>query len=205
MPSEGQGPSRRMRGRPRSQAAQDSILLTAYRLLKAYGLQEVSTQQIAREAGVSTATLYRWWPSKEAILLDAFFAAAGKQLPFPQRGSPIERLRVHAIRGMTWLASEDGRVMLRLIQAIQDDAVLRRQFLERFYLPRRAAAREVIIQAMEVGELPPSTDPELIMDVLYGPQYFRLFLGHAPPDQAFAAAVFDLVIGPMRERRRSDR
>ena len=59
-------------GRPRSETSRKAILSAAYRMLKDKGLTAISTPALAAEAGVSTATLYRWWPTKEAIALDAF-------------------------------------------------------------------------------------------------------------------------------------
>ena len=179
-------------GRPRSQDARKAILKVAYHLLKEHGHEGVSTPQLASEAGVSTATLYRWWPTKEAVLLEAFFEAAGEMLPFGQDRSPLARLRKHVVGAARFLKSEHGRVMARLIKAIQEDDELRRGFLQIHYLPRRAAAHAVIREAMQVGELPSDIDPEILIDALYGPLYARLFLGHAPLDEKFAAKIFDL-------------
>ena len=60
-------------GRPRSEEARQGVLKAAYQLLKAKGFQSVGSHQIARAAGVSSATLYRWWNSREEILFDACF------------------------------------------------------------------------------------------------------------------------------------
>src|ERR1700737_1735738 len=62
-------PKPRPRGRPRSDASKEAILRAAYRLLKKRGIASVSAQELARQAGVSTATLYRWWKSKGAGML----------------------------------------------------------------------------------------------------------------------------------------
>src|SRR5882757_5338910 len=64
----------RPRGRPRSEQSKEAILEAAYDLLKKRGIRSVSAQELARRAGVSTATLYRWWKNKEAIMLEAFLA-----------------------------------------------------------------------------------------------------------------------------------
>jgi AcrR family transcriptional regulator len=186
--------SAKRRGRPRSQEARKAILKAAYRLLKAHGCEGVSTPQLASAAGVSTATLYRWWPTKEAVLLEAFFEAAGEMLPFGQHKSPLARLRKHVVEAARFLTSEHGRVMARLIMAIQEDDELRQGFLQIYYLPRRAAAHAVINEAIRRGELPSDTDPEVLIDALYGPLYARLFLGHAPLDEKFAEKIFDLLI-----------
>jgi AcrR family transcriptional regulator len=179
---------------PRSQVARKAILKAAYHLLKDQEHEGVSTSQLASNAGVSTATLYRWWPTKEAVLLEAFFEAAGEMLPFRQDKSPLARLRKHVVEAARFLKSEHGRAMARLIMAIQEDDELRRGFLQIYYLPRRAAAHAVIQEAIQAGELPSDTDPEILIDALYGPLYARLLLGHAPPDEKFAEKISDLLI-----------
>src|SRR5438105_15189963 len=116
----------RPRGRPRSDASTQAILREAYRLLKKRGIASVSAQEFARQAGVSTATLYRWWKSKEAVMLDAFLARVKPALAPPPERSPLERLHPRVVRGAEWLHSEDSPVAVHLISDVQEDPVLRR-------------------------------------------------------------------------------
>jgi len=76
---------------------------------------------LARQAGVSTATLYRWWKSKEAVMLDAFLARVKPALAPPLEGSPLERLHQSVVRGAAWLHSKDAPVAVRLISDVQAD------------------------------------------------------------------------------------
>ena len=181
-------------GRPRSESARKQVLEAAYKFLSEKGIQEASTQEIAAAAGVSTATLYRWWDTKEAIMLDAAFEHVRPVLSYEGKGSPLERLREQAVRGIKFLKSEDGKVMARLITCIYENEKLRQLFLERLYLPRRAMARAVIQEAIDAGELAKDTDPEIVIDSLYGPQFFRLIIGHAPLTKEFADAICELVL-----------
>jgi AcrR family transcriptional regulator len=184
----------RLPGRPRSEEARKSILKAAYRLLRKSGVEGVSTHHIAEEAGVSTATLYRWWDTKEAILLDAYVEHHREQWPYPKTGSPLARLRQHAIRTTQFLKSEDGRVFLRLIMAIQEDTALRAALFEKLYLPRRAEARAVVEEAISMGELPPTTKIDLLIEFIHAPQFRRLFIGNDQLDEDFAVQVFDFAI-----------
>src|SRR5437762_13819620 len=154
-------PKPRPRGRPRSDASKQAMLRAAYRLLKKRGIASVSAQELATQAGVSTATLYRWWKSKEAVLLDAVLARVKPELATPLEGSPLERLHQSVVRGAEWLRSKDSPVAVRLISDVQEDPVLRRLFLERFYLPRRAMNLDLVQQAIAAGELPRDTDADL--------------------------------------------
>jgi AcrR family transcriptional regulator len=151
-------------------------------------------QQLARAAGVSTATLYRWWDTKEAIMLDAFFEHVKPALCVEGGGSPLERFRYQVVRGASWIQSPDGKVATRLIGDVQDDGKLHQLFLERFYLPRRSIYVNLMKEAIAAGELRPGTNIDLLIDVLHGPIYFRAILGHAAPDRAFVTELVDQVL-----------
>lgn len=59
-------------------------------------------------------------------------------------------------------------------------------FCDRFLNPRRDAARQIILQGIAAGEFAPDLDPDVAMDILYGPIYYRLMVQHLPLDDAFA-------------------
>jgi AcrR family transcriptional regulator len=181
-------------GRPRSERAQKDILESAYKLLKTKGISSVSAQEIAHGAGVSTATLYRWWNTKEEIMFDACFEHVKPALSVKEKGSPLERLRDEVVRGAGWLRSEDAKVMARLIAGIHGDRNLERTYLERFILPRRRMRLRLVEEAIARGELKPDTDPDLLIDALYGPLFYRWFQGHAPADRKFVEALADKII-----------
>src|SRR5712675_2600551 len=101
------------RGRPRSEHARQEILETAYKLLRDKGFNAVGSHEIAEAAGVSSATLYRWWKSKEEILFDACFEHMRPSLAIPETGSGLTRLRRYVLRASEFLVSEDVTVMER--------------------------------------------------------------------------------------------
>src|SRR5580698_2341280 len=185
---------RRARGRPRSEQARHDILESAYKLLKKKGIRAVAAQEIATGAGVSTATLYRWWETKEALMFDACFEHVMPDLSVAEMGSPVARLREFLLRGAAWFRSADGKAMARLITGIHGDKKLQQMYLERFYLPRRQVQLKVIEEAIACGELKRETDPELLLDALSGPLFFRWLQGHAPADEKFARALADKII-----------
>ena len=184
----------RPRGRPRSEQAQQEILETAYKLLRDKGFNAVGSHEIAKAAGVSSATLYRWWKSKEEILFDACFEHMKPILAIPETGSGLTRLRRYILRASEFLASEEGTVMARVLTGIHEDQRLRRMFLERYVNQRRQIQRAIIEDSIALGELKPTTDPELLIDMLNGPLFFRWLQGHAPLDKGFAKRLFDNVI-----------
>jgi AcrR family transcriptional regulator len=184
----------RPRGRPRSEQARQEILEAAYKLLRDKGFNAVGSHEIARAAGVSSATLYRWWKSKEEILLDACFEHMRPVLAIPETGAALTRLRRYVLRAREFLVSEEGAVLARVLTGIYEDQRLRRMFLERYVDQRRQIQRGIIEDAITFGELKPTTDPELLIDLLSGPLFFRWLQGHAPLDKRFAKNIFDKVI-----------
>lgn len=196
------GSSKRTTGRPRSEKTRKAILKAAFRLLKQEGFAGVSTKQIAMEAGVSTATLYRWWDNKQAILLDAYLETTRDILPHGRRGSPLARLRIYTLRIAEFLSSANGTVFLRLLSAIQDDSALRKGFYENIFLPRRAEGCAIVQDAINAGELPDSINPDFIINQLIGPQVLRALLGQKL-DAKYAQCIFDYIMKAASRNNRS--
>jgi AcrR family transcriptional regulator len=193
--------TKRATGRPRSEKTRQAILKAAFHLLKREGFDGVSTQQIAIEAGVSTATLYRWWDNKQAILLDAYLETTRDLLPSGKPGSPLARLRTYTLRVAQFLQNENGRVFLRLLLAIQDDPALRKGFYQDVFLPRRAEGCAIVEEAIAAGELPDRADPDFLINQLIGPQVLRALLGQ-DISAKYAQRIFDSVITAARSRPR---
>ncbi len=184
------------RGRPRSERAQAAILAAAADLLLEHGLDAVSMDALAQSAGVSKATIYRWWPTKEAVALDALAAAwAGPGLEPPDtgelRGDLLALLR-------PWLrrvkARPYARVLGSFIAKAHSDPAFARQYLARVVTPRRDNARIVFDRAIERGEVRSDVAVDVALDTLYGAVYHRLLHGHAPLTDRFVTDVVDTVL-----------
>lgn len=184
---------KRTAGRPRSEKTRRATLESAFRLLKKHGFAGVSMQQIVTDAGVSTATLYRWWKNKHEILLDAYLEMTGELLPSKNRFPPLKRLQEYTLRIAAFIESENGRVFLNLLMAIQQDRELYETFFEKVFQPRRAEGRDVVREAMAAGDLPSTVDPDFIIDLLVGPQILRALLSKNVTAD-FAARVFNFVV-----------
>jgi AcrR family transcriptional regulator len=175
-------------------------LEAAYKLLRDKGFNAVGSHEIAQAAGVSSATLYRWWKSKEEILFDACFERMKPILAIPETGSGLTRLRRYVLRATEFLVSEEGAVMARVFTGIHEDKRLRQAFLERYVKHRRQIQRRIIEDAIASCELKSTTDPELLIDALTGPLFFRWLQGHAPLDKSFAKSIFDKVISAFQAK-----
>src|SRR3546814_4609918 len=103
------------RGRPRSLESEAAILQTAYRLAAGEGLGAASIDAIARDSQVSKMIIYKWWPSREALLIDGFLRQAAAQLPLPEEGERLAILRAHAAGSAKLLDAAVGRVQRAII------------------------------------------------------------------------------------------
>ncbi len=189
------------RGRPRSEKAHKAILETAAELLLSRGLAAVSMDAVAERAGVSKATIYRWWPTKETLALDALYHEwAG--VPAPRDTGSLRGDLLSLLRPWARLAASQpyGRVIAALVTEALTDPEFGRQYRARFVEPRREQGRAVFRRAIERGELPADTKVEVALDLLYGPVYHRLLHGHAPLSDRFIRDLVDTALDGITPR-----
>jgi AcrR family transcriptional regulator len=185
------------RGRPRSEQARRALLEATAELLRERDLPTISADDIAERAGVSKATIYRWWESKSALALDAFLEElARREGPVPDTGSlkgdlfASLRARSRVLAANPWL----GRTMAILVARAASDPGLREAYLDHVVRPLRAQARVFFDRAIERREIAPDVDVDVALDLTYGAMYHRVFHGHAPLGDRFAKTVVDMVV-----------
>jgi AcrR family transcriptional regulator len=184
------------RGRPRSQKAHKAVLDAAAQLLLERGLSAVSMDAVAQQAGVSKATIYRWWPTKEALALDALYSEWAAVSPAPRDTGSL-RGDLHALlRPWARLAVSRpyGKALAALLTEAQADPAFAAEYRQRVVEPRRELARAILHRAIDRGEIPATTKIEVTLDLLYGPLYHRLLHGHAPLNDRFVRDVIDIVL-----------
>jgi len=172
-------------GRPRSERCRRKILAAADALLAEHGFAGTSVDAIAHAAGVSKATIYRWWPNKAAVVMEALLGAIEADFPTGAGADPQVDLIVRIRRTIALFRSPKGRILASLIGEAQFDPDVAEAYRQRLLAPRRAGLRAALERAVAAGTLRPSIDLELATDFAYGPLYARLLLGHAPLDDAF--------------------
>jgi AcrR family transcriptional regulator len=187
-------------GRPRSERAHRAILQAANDLLETEGFAAVTVEAIAERAGVSKATVYRWWPNRAAVVMDGFLSIVSSEVPFPHTGRAREDIRIHMRRLAEAFSGKIGSTVAALIAEGQSDPELAEALRSRWLSVRRAEAREILELGIERGELREDLDPEVAVDVLYGPIYYRMLVGHAPLDDDFADALADHVFSGLGAR-----
>lgn len=175
-------------GRPRSEATRKAILAATFDLLRSNSVQAISIEAIAREAGVSKATIYRWWNSKASVVIDVFVENHIVQTPMRHDIHPAEALLNHWRLFAQQYAGWGGKVVGQILAEGQSDPDAQREFRERFYYGRRAVVLEVLEDLRkEVPSIAAGTDSELLLDMLYSSVYMRLFWGFAPINDKFIA------------------
>src|SRR4029077_14549007 len=182
-------------GRPRSEESRQSILRSTLKLLKQQGgFPELSIEAIAADANVGKTTVYRWWPTKAALVADAFSASADEELRFPNTGSVESDMSLQMRRLIRIFRSKRGKVVAALLAGGQSDPELIEAFRERFLWPRRKQAYKTLQRGIDRGELPADCDLDLVLDSLYGPIYMRFLIRHDKLEESFADAISGLVL-----------
>ena len=182
-------PRRPHTGRRRNDAARDAILDAAFRLLSDPGTDGLTIEAIAAEAGVGRQTIYRWWPSKGAVLADALIRHARVVVPERDTGTFAGDLAAFLTDSFAGLAEQGYAARLRQIVAAaqQDEHVA--SLLADFTAVRRAALRALLERGRDAGELARDADLDMLVDMAYGVLYYRLLVGHAPLDEKAARAL----------------
>lgn len=188
------GVTRRSPGRARSDTARLAILNAALKLLEKQPLQQITIEAIAREAEVGKATIYRWWPSKASIVIDAFVQNHVSHTPMPVGTTAREALNRHIHLLIEQYGGWSGRLVAQILAEGQSDPVVLREFRERFAYGRRALVREVVEEGRRRGEFRTDIDAEMQADLLYAPIYQRLMMQHRPLDKEFADTLSETVL-----------
>jgi len=188
--------ARQHTGRRRNEAARQAILASAANLLRSNDAATVSVDAIARQAGVGKQTIYRWWPSKGALLLEALLDRARVVAPTPDTGDLEADLRVFLTN--TFQGAADARPVLLgvLREALVDGEAM--TLLSEFAAHRRAALGQIVAQASLRGDCVDSTTAALVVDQIFGLLWYRLIFGNAALDKRTAAALAGLAVAQFR-------
>ncbi len=189
-------------GRPRSEQARRAILSSTLAFLekKEHGFGDLTIESVAQGAGVGKATVYRWWPTKAALVADAFAGSVTQKLHFPDTGAITTDMSQQMRQLVKILRSRRGNVVSAILAGGQSDPTLIAAFRDRFLKPRRAEAYATLRRGISRGELPADQNLDLLLDALYGPIYMRFLIQHDSLTPGFVDALCDLVLGGAVQR-----
>jgi AcrR family transcriptional regulator len=181
-------------GRPRSDRAHKDILQAFRELLISEGFGKVRMEHVASRANVSKATIYRHWPTKQALALELLLELATPHLAVPDVGDTRTELLATVLGPMRALTETDyGPVTRELLSEIARNPELGDPFRASVVQLRRDEVSRVIARGVRRGDLRPDVDPEVATEMLVGPVYWRLMFG-GELDAAFAERIVDEVL-----------
>ncbi|MGB8208697.1 MAG: TetR/AcrR family transcriptional regulator [Mycobacterium sp.] len=179
----------RARGRPRSEERRDAVLKATMELMQEDDLRRASIDRISARSGVSKATIYKWWPNRTAVAIDAFLHQMMTDAPVPNTGSAAEDFRL-TLRGiMRFYTSPFGSIYAQLVGESQFYPTERERIRTHQVNVRRAAVTKIWDRGVDRGELDPNLDPEVALDLIFGPAMYRMATGHAGLTPADADAI----------------
>lgn len=183
----------------RNERSRLAILAATIELIGELGYDNVSIEAIARKAGVGKQTIYRWWPSRAAVALEALHESLATVVDFPDSGDLLEDLRTQ-MNGVTQLlgSTDVGPVYQGLLAAAQSDPAISRAHLDGIIEPATVACHERLVRAQERGEIRAGVDHQALIDLLYGAIYYRLLLHTRPLEQEQVDAALDIVFDGLR-------
>ncbi len=164
------------------------MLRAARVLLDEGGPGAVTMEAVAELAGVGKPTVYRSFPDRHAVMMAALMD--GDPNVLPHRGSDAlgalrRQLRAIAAR----FATNTGRHVTLLLASADADSELSKSFRHHFVLARRAEGRVLLERARDENQIRTDVNLEVALDLLYGPLFFRLLMGHAPLDERFMEQI----------------
>lgn len=145
------------RGRPRSAAVREKVVRAAAELALDGGSGAATVDAIAKRAEVSRTTIYKWWPSASAIVLEGLLDAVRDSIVRPPGSSTVQAL-VHHVRALFDILADPavGPLLRNVIAASASDPAIERALLDQWIAPRRAAVAVTLREAVTAGDLPPT-------------------------------------------------
>ncbi|MGJ3647263.1 TetR-like C-terminal domain-containing protein [Sphingomonas sp. GlSt437] len=179
-------------GRPRSEETRQRLLAAALTLLVERGYAGLSIEAVAAAAGSAKTTIYRWWPSKAELAVDAFFDGTEADLRLPNGGAARDDFRAQILDLAELLRGDRGRAFAEMLGGARSDAVLAKALGERWLAPRRRWGFERMQRAAAAGELRAGVAIGPALALLYAPLYTPLLFGEPLPNRDTVEATLAL-------------
>src|SRR4051794_30239746 len=182
-------------GRRRNQAAARAALQAAIDLLDAHGYRGLTMSAVARRAGVGKATLYRWWPDKAHLAVDAYRSKSARDTQAPATGDLAQDLKDHLGRlayALVHLGSA-GPVVEFAAEALAD-AGFRAVYQSSLLRERRQALLDIFDRARDAGQVRAGVDANIALDAALGAVQHRLLFTGQPLDGPFVSGLAELLV-----------
>lgn len=180
-----------IKGRPRDPKTTQLIQQVALELAYSGGIGNATVERIAEQSGVSKTTIYRRWPNAASIVMDGFLDELGPLIAYDEKSSIVRTIKSNLQHLVGVLDGRRGELLRHLIGAAQTNRDLREAFLHKLIVPRRKVAQEAFQRAIARNELRAEANAEIILDLLYGAVYYRLFVSFAPFHAGFVDEIVE--------------
>ncbi|MFJ8741062.1 TetR/AcrR family transcriptional regulator [Embleya sp. NPDC127516] len=163
-------------------------------LLATKGYEGLTIEGVADRSGVNKTTIYRWWPSKGALLGAALTGAGRLDFPLPDTGSLRGDL-IGLMNGIVALLTTPptSDIAVATLGAVTQSPELADHTRE-FFADRLTREQPLFERAVARGELAPDTDPMLLMDLIAGAAWLHLVFRRLPLDDHFATTTIDVIL-----------
>ena len=171
-------PAKKNIGRPprHSATSHAAVMEAVYQLLQEKPASQLTMEEVALRSKVSKPTLYKWWPSKAALIMAMFHERFDRKAEPIRLSTAEETIRTKMRHLIRQFNGPFGKVMRDLVAEGQADPAILKELYERHIKLRRASTAEDIERGKASGELHPNVNPELLIDMIFGPVYYRLLL-----------------------------
>jgi AcrR family transcriptional regulator len=184
-------------GRKRSEESRQAILATTLDVVAEQGYGALTIEGIAARSGTGKQTIYRWWPSKADLLLDALATKADLHVPVPDEGSYAADLRAFLSASFALGRRRPVADVLRALMAqAQTDPAFDHRFRTGFLQRRRDALGAVLDRARTRGDLPPRPSAGTVCDLVFGVIWYRLLATGEPLDRPLVDELVATLAGP---------
>jgi AcrR family transcriptional regulator len=193
-------PASEQPGRRRNPAAARAVLTAAVELLddQQVGYRGLTMQGVAERAGVSKATLYRWWPDKAHLVLDAYRSKSARDTGAPLTGDVSSDLKAHLGHLAFALQHDSARAVAEITLAAAEDATFGRLYRDTLLAERRQAVLDILQRGRDLGTVRADADLIVVVDMAFGAIHHRLLLTKAAIDGPFVVALADLIVAATR-------
>ena len=178
---------------------------SVYALLQEKSVRDMSMEEVAQRAGVGKQTLYKWWPTKAALVMSMFSERIERYPEAAEETSTEANLKQRLRRMVTAFNGPLGEIIADLIAEGQSEPLVLKEFYEQHVQKRRAMTIAALERGKASRELAADMNSEIVVDELFGAVYYRLLFRSAPLTDAYADELVAQVLRGMRNDRSQQR
>ena len=194
------------RGRRRSETARKAILRAAYDLLASDGYRALTFEAVAARAGVGRPTIYRWWPGKAALAVDALLSETPWNITtIAVTASAAADMRSALHRIVKGMSGTYGKVLAAVLSGARDEPDVLEMYKEKISGPRRKMGLDCLRRGIETGEFRPDVDLDAALDAMILPIFFKLLIGAGSLNAAWIDRLTDFVLDAIEAAPVKDR